>query len=63
MRPASEPDTLEDYVYDPQGNVTSVHDGSANLVQAELYTPQGRNVATMDNGWNGQSGLYWHHAD
>jgi len=30
--------TLEDYVYDPQGHVISVHDAGANLLRAELYT-------------------------
>ena len=44
--------TLEDYVYDPQGHVVSVHDGLTNLLRAELYTG-GRHTAT----WNA-SGPY-----
>jgi hypothetical protein len=40
-------DTLEDYVYDPQGHITSLHDGSTNLLRAELYAGD-RHVAT----WN-----------
>ena len=39
-------DTLEDYVYDPQGHIISVHDGSATLLRSELYSPDGRHVAT-----------------
>jgi len=50
--------TLEDYVYDPQGHVISVHDGSGTLLRSELYSPQGRHVAT----WN-SNGLFWNHAD
>ena len=50
--------TLEDYVYDPQGHVVSVHDGSANLLRSELYSPEGRHVAT----WN-SNGLFYNHAD
>jgi RHS repeat-associated protein len=62
-------DTLEGYVYDPQGHMISVHDGSTNLLRAELYTPQGRHVATWGPNPNGQypdpypSGLFWNHAD
>ncbi len=48
---------LEDYVYDPQGHITSVHDGGANLLRAELYTG-GRHIST----WN-SNGLFWNHAD
>ena len=50
--------TLEDYVYDPQGHVISVHDGSANLLRSEIYTPEGRQMAT----WN-SNGLFYNHAD
>jgi RHS repeat-associated protein len=62
-------DTLEDYVYDPQGNIISVHDGSANLLRSELYSPGGRHVATWTPNPNGQysdpypPGLFWNHAD
>jgi RHS repeat-associated protein len=62
-------DALEDYVYDPQGHITSVHDGSANLLRSELYSPDGRHVATWGPNPNGQysdpypSGLFWNHAD
>lgn len=38
--------TLEDYVMDPQGHIASVHDGSANLLRSEVYSPDGRHVAT-----------------
>jgi len=56
-------DTLEDYVYDPQGHIISVHDGSANLLRSELYSPDGRHVATLNgNSWS-TSGLFWNHAD
>jgi RHS repeat-associated protein len=56
-------DTLEDYVYDPKGHLTSVHDGSANLLRSELYSPDGRHVATLNgNSWS-TSGLFWNHAD
>ena len=55
--------TLEDYVYDPQGHITSVHDGSANLLRAELYAPGGRHLATWDNGYHNLSGLFWNHSD
>ena len=50
--------TLEDYVYDPQGHVISVHYGSANLLRSEIYTPEGRQMAT----WN-SNGLFYNHAD
>ena len=50
--------TLEDYVYDPQGHTISVHDGSANLLRSELYSPDGRHAAT----WN-SNGLFYNHAD
>jgi len=56
-------DTIEDYVYDPQGNITSVHDGGANLLRAELYAPQGRHVATWNSSLVNNPGLYWNHAD
>ena len=45
--------TLEDYVYDPQGHISSVHDGTGNLLRTELYTPDGRHVATLKaTRWN-----------
>jgi len=62
-------DTLEDYVYEPQGNIISVHNGSANLLRSELYSPDGRHVATWTPNPNGQywdpypPGLFWNHAD
>jgi RHS repeat-associated protein len=62
-------DTLEDYVYDPLGQISSVHDGSMNLLRAELYSPDGRHVATFGPNPNGQYsdpypvGLFWNHAD
>ena len=44
-------DTLEDYVYDPQGHITSVYqNGSTTPFRAEVYAPQGRHVATWNNG-------------
>jgi RHS repeat-associated protein len=49
--------TLEDYVYDPQGHISSVHDGLTNLLRTEFYAG-GRHVAT-----NSSAGLYWNHAD
>jgi len=55
-------DALEDYVYDPQGHIISVHDGVGNLLRAELYTPEGRHVATWNS--SGQyAGLSFNHAD
>jgi YD repeat-containing protein len=60
---------LEEYVYDPQGHITSVHDGSANLLRTELYVPGGRHMATWAPNPNGQysdpypPGLFWNHAD
>ena len=62
-------DTLEDYVYDPAGHIISVHDGSANLLRSELYSPDGRHVATWTPNPNGQysdpypGGLFYNHAD
>jgi RHS repeat-associated protein len=56
-------DTLEDYVYDPQGHMISVHDGSANLLRSELYSPDGRHVATWDGNTWSTSLLFWNHAD
>ena len=55
-------DTLEDYVYDPQGHIISVHDGSGNLLRSELYTPQGRHVATYSPGAD-YGPWFWNHAD
>ena len=55
--------TLEDYVYDPQGQIASMHDGSANLLRTELYAPGGRHVATLDGRTLSASYLYWNHAD
>jgi len=58
--------TLEDYVYDPQGHIISVHDGSGNLLRSELYTPQGRHVATWNSTLNTNQnivGLFYNHAD
>ena len=56
-------DTLEDYVYDLKGNIASVHDGSANLLRTELYSPDGRHVATLEgNNWS-TSNLFFNHAD
>ncbi len=56
-------DTLEDYVYDPQGQITSVYqNGSASPFRAELYTPQGRHVATLNPGATGGP-LFYNHAD
>jgi len=46
--------TLEDYVMDPEGHIVSVHDGSANLLRAELYSG-GRHVATSNS-----NGLFFH---
>src|SRR5271157_3712298 len=48
--------TLEDYVYDPQGHITSVHDVGANLLRTEFYSPDGRHVGTWGPNPNGQ---YW----
>jgi RHS repeat-associated protein len=53
--------TLEDYVYDPQGRITSVYQNS-NLLRAELYTPQGRHIATWNPGVSGGP-LFFNHAD
>jgi len=54
--------TLEDYVYDLQGHITSVHDGGGTLLRTELYIPGGRHVATAD--WSGSSySLFWNHTD
>ena len=41
-------DTLEDYVYDPQGHIISVHDGGATLLRSELYSPDGRHVSSWE---------------
>jgi RHS repeat-associated protein len=60
--------TLEDYVYDPQGHISSVHDGLTNLLRTELYAG-GRHVATWTPNPNGQysdpypSGLFYNHTD
>ena len=56
-------DTLEDYVYDPQGHIISVHDGSANLLRSELYSPDGRHVSTWEGNTWSTSNLFWNHAD
>jgi len=56
-------DTLEDYVYDPQGHIISVHDGIANLLRSELYSPDGRHVATWNPSAIYFGPLYWNHAD
>ena len=53
--------TLEDYVYDPQGHISSVHDGLTNLLRAELYG-DGRHVATWNPSAN-YGPLFWNHAD
>ena len=53
---------LEDYVYDPQGHITSVHDGGANLLRAELYTLVARHIATWQSQCR-QRALFWNHAD
>jgi RHS repeat-associated protein len=56
-------DTLEDYVYDPQGHITSVYaNGSASPFRAELYTPQGRHVATWNPSTNYRP-LFFNNAD
>jgi RHS repeat-associated protein len=55
-------DAMEDYVYDTQGHISSVHDGSTNLVRSEFYAPDGRHVATLD-GSTLTGNLYWNHAD
>jgi RHS repeat-associated protein len=49
---------IEEYVYDLKGDQSSAHDGSGNLIRAELYSPDGRHVATWKN-----SSLTYHHAD
>jgi RHS repeat-associated protein len=60
--------TLEDYVYDPEGHISSVHDGLTNLLRTELYAGS-RHVATWAPNPNGQysdpypSGLFYNHAD
>ena len=60
--------TLEDYVYDSQGHISSVHDGLTNLLRTEFYSG-GRHVATWAPNPNGQysdpypSGLFYNHAD
>jgi RHS repeat-associated protein len=55
--------TLEDYVYDPQGHITSdYNNGSATPFRAEIYTPQGRHVATWNPGGNYGS-LFFNHTD
>jgi RHS repeat-associated protein len=55
--------TLEDYVYDPQGHITSVYyNGAASASRAELYTPEGRHVATWNPSAN-YGPLFWNHAD
>ena len=36
-------DTLEDYVYDPQGHIISVHDGSGTILRAN-FIARGRHV-------------------
>jgi len=53
--------TLEDYVYDPEGHIISVHDGSANLLRAEIYTG-GRHLATLNPGAN-NGPLFYNFAD
>ncbi len=56
--------TLEDYVYDPQGHITSVYqNGSATPFRAELYTPQGRHVATWNPSTPCNGTLFFNHAD
>ena len=54
---------LEDYVYDPQGHITSVHEnGGASAFRAEIYTPENRHVATY-NPNIGSGPLFWNHTD
>jgi RHS repeat-associated protein len=56
-------DTLEDYVYDPQGQITSVYqNGSTSPFRAEIYTPGGRHVATWNPGATGGP-LFFNHTD
>jgi len=55
--------TLEDYVYDPEGHITSVYsNGSTSAFRAELYTPQGRHVSTWNPGAN-NGPLFYNFAD
>ena len=54
---------LEDYVYDPQGHITSVYqNGSTTPFRAEVYTPQGRHVSTWNPGAN-NGPLFYNFAD
>jgi RHS repeat-associated protein len=54
---------MEDYVHDPQRHISSVHDGSTNLLRSELYSPDGRHVATLEGSTLTTSNLIWNHAD
>jgi RHS repeat-associated protein len=54
--------TLEDYVYDMKGAISSVHDGSTNLLRTELYS-DGGHVATLDGSTLSSANLVWNHAD
>jgi YD repeat-containing protein len=38
-------DTLEDYVYDPQRNHTSAHEGGGNVLRSEVY-------ASSETAWS-----------
>lgn len=60
-------DTLEDYVYDPEGHIISTHDGSANLLRTDLYAGS-RHVAswapTNPTYWDPYpAGLFYNHTD
>ena len=53
--------TLEDYVYDPQGHIISVHDGAGSLVRAELYAGA-RHVGSFNSSGT-YAGLTYNHND
>jgi len=37
---------IEEYVYDLKGDQSSAHDGTGAVIRSELYSPDGRHVAT-----------------
>jgi RHS repeat-associated protein len=50
--------TVEEYVYDPQGHVTSAHDATTATLWNEIYDRDGRHVATKNS-----NGFVWNLAD
>ena len=53
---------VEEYVYHPEGHVVSAHNAAGTTLWNELYSPDGRHVATYNPSAN-YGPLFWNHAD